>query len=96
MLKYSPYDNIQQDKKYPHIYIETSLVDSEVQYSEPLKYFAKMKQTYNFKYDYKNLVIHIRKEGGHNGSNDRYKQITESMKQYAFILKNNCHHSSFL
>ena len=43
MLGYSPYDNIEH-KAYPTMFIGTGLWDSQVQYYEPAKYVAKLRE----------------------------------------------------
>ena len=89
MLKYSPYDNIDPKKNYPNIYITTGLNDTAVHYSEPLKYFAKIRKSLVFQKNLKKIIIQI-KNTGHSGSNDRYEELLDFAKQYSFILKHNC------
>lgn len=89
ILSYSPYDNIDMNKEYPHIYIVTGLNDSQVQFYEPLKYYAKLTQNKYFKNNQKTLVIDIQTDTGHSGNSSRYQSIQNETQILSFILKNN-------
>ena len=82
MKKYSPYDNI--DKlNYPAIFITSSLYDSQVQYFEPAKYVAKLKE-----YNQSNnpILMKMNLIGGHGGLNGKINQFKEIAEEYSFIL----------
>ena len=82
MKQYSPYDNI--DKlNYPSIFITSSLFDSQVQYFEPAKYIAKLKE-----YNQSENVILMKMNliGGHGGLNGKINQFKETAEEYSFIL----------
>ena len=82
MKQYSPYDNI--DKlNYPSIFITSSLFDSQVQYFEPAKYVAKLKE-----YNQSENVILMKMNliGGHGGLNGKINQFKETAEEYSFIL----------
>lgn len=87
ILSYSPYDNIDLEKEYPHIYITTGLNDSQVQYQEPLKYYAKLSQNRFFKENTKSLLLDIKVDSGHTGTSERYKGIADEAKIISFIIK---------
>lgn len=82
MLSYSPYDNIvAQD--YPHMLITTGLHDSQVQYWEPAKWIAKLRE---LKTDDNTLLMDTNMEAGHGGTSGRFKQYRETALEYAFLL----------
>ncbi len=82
MLKYSPYDNIKK-MEYPSMYITTAYHDSQVQYWEPLKYVAKMRE---YKTDENAFVFDCNMNAGHGGGSGRTSERKERAKIYAFIL----------
>ena len=82
MKQYSPYDNIEK-LNYPSIFITSSLFDSQVQYFEPAKYIAKLKE-----YNQSENVILMKMNliGGHGGLNGKINQFKETAEEYSFIL----------
>ena len=82
MLSYSPYDNVVA-QEYPHILITTGLHDSQVQYWEPAKWIAKLRE---LKTDNNKLLIDTNMETGHGGASGRFKQYKETALEYAFLL----------
>ena len=79
---YSPYDNvIAQD--YPNILVTTGLHDSQVQYWEPAKWVAKLRE---LKTDNNILLLHTNMDAGHGGASGRFEAIKEVAEEYAFIL----------
>jgi len=82
MLSYSPYDNI-QSKEYPNILITTGLHDSQVQYWEPAKWIAKLR---DLKIDNNLLLLRTNMETGHGGTTGRFKVYEEIAQEFAFIL----------
>tara|TARA_Y100000991_G_scaffold112892_1_gene85240 strand:+ start:1601 stop:3742 length:2142 start_codon:yes stop_codon:yes gene_type:complete len=86
MLKYSPYDNIKEDVKYPNILALAGLNDPRVQYWEPAKFVAKLRHHQNK--DNKNIILlKTEMEQGHFGGMDRYKHLKETALTYSFVLK---------
>jgi oligopeptidase B len=83
MLGYSPYDNIGR-RDYPAMFIGTGLWDSQVQYFEPAKYAAKLRE---FKTDAKPVVFRINMEAGHGGKSGRFQRYRESAEQFAYMLQ---------
>ncbi len=79
---YSPYDNV-GDKEYPNILITTGLHDSQVQYWEPAKWIAKLRQ-YN-KSDNK-MFLKTNMETGHGGASGRFEALKEYAEEFAFLL----------
>ncbi len=82
MKSYSPYDNI-QPQNYPAILVTTGLNDANVQYWEPAKWVAKLRQT---KTDKNLLLLKTNMESGHGGPSGRYEQYREAAFDYAFVL----------
>jgi len=82
MKKYSPYDNI--DKlNYPAIFITSSLYDSQVQYFEPAKYVAKLKE---YNQSDNPILMKMNLIGGHGGLNGKINEFKEIAEEYSFIL----------
>jgi oligopeptidase B len=82
MLKYSPYDNIYK-MNYPSIYVTTGYHDSQVQYWEPMKYIAKLRENRTNKNP---LIFDCNMDAGHGGGSGRTAERKEIAKVYAFIL----------
>jgi oligopeptidase B len=82
MLKYSPIDNIHR-MDYPAIYITTGYHDSQVQYWEPMKYVAKVRE---YRTNKNPLVFECNMDAGHGGGSGRTQERLEVAKVYAFIL----------
>jgi len=82
MLSYSPYDNV-STQKYPNMLVTTGLWDSQVQYWEPAKWVAKLRDK---KTDDNLLLLHINMEAGHGGASGRFKRYKETALEYAFML----------
>lgn len=83
MKSYSPYDNIEK-KNYPNILITTGLHDSQVQYWEPAKWTAKLRE---LKTDDNILLFKTDMTSGHGGASGRFESLKEDALEYAFILK---------
>jgi len=83
MLTYSPYDNVGQ-KDYPNILVTSGLHDSQVQYWEPTKWVARLR---DYKTDNNLLLLHTNMDAGHSGASGRFEALHEIALEYAFILK---------
>lgn len=83
MLSYSPYDNIEK-KDYPNLLVTTGLHDSQVQYFEPAKWVAKLRE---LKTDDNLLLLQTNMDAGHGGASGRFQPYKETALQYAFFLK---------
>lgn len=79
---YSPYDNIEK-KAYPNLLITTGYWDSQVQYWEPAKWIAKLR---DYKTDDNLLMMHCNMDVGHGGASGRFEQYKETALEYAFFL----------
>ncbi len=82
MKSYSPYDNIEK-KNYPNILVTTGYWDSQVQYWEPAKYMAKMRE---LKTDNNMLIMWCNMDAGHGGKSGRFEYLKEIALDYAFML----------
>ena len=83
MLSYSPYDNV-TEQEYPNMLVTTGLFDSQVQYWEPAKWVAKLRDK---KADDNLLLLHTNMEAGHGGASGRFERYKEIALDYAFLLK---------
>ncbi len=79
---YSPYDNVEA-KDYPNMLVTTGLHDSQVQYWEPAKWVAKLR---DMKTDDNLLLLHINMEAGHGGASGRFNALKKHARTYAFLL----------
>lgn len=82
ILSYSPYDQVEA-KAYPPTLITTGLHDSQVQYWEPAKWVAKLR---DMKTDDNVLLLHTNMEAGHGGKSGRFEALKEIAMEYAFLL----------
>ncbi len=82
MLEYSPYDQVKA-QNYPNMMVTTGLHDSQVQYWEPAKWVAKLRE---MKTDNNTLLLRTNMETGHGGTTGRFKVYRETAEEYAFIL----------
>ena len=83
MKSYSPYDNVEA-KNYPNLLITTGLHDSQVQYWEPAKWTAKLR---DLKTDSNILIFKTDMSAGHGGASGRFESLKEDALEYAFLLK---------
>jgi oligopeptidase B len=79
---YSPYDQVEA-KNYPNMLVTTGYHDSQVQYWEPAKWVAKLRDV---KTDDNILLLHTNMEAGHGGASGRFEALKETAKDYAFFL----------
>ncbi len=82
MATYSPYDNLEK-KAYPAMFVGTGLWDSQVQYWEPAKYVARLRDVNTSD---KPVVFRTNMEAGHGGKSGRFRRYREQSEMYAFML----------
>ncbi len=82
MLSYSPYDNVKK-QKYPHMLVTTGFHDSQVQYWEPAKWVAKLRDC---NLGDTNILFDVDMDAGHGGASGRFSRHKLTAKQYTFML----------
>ena len=82
MLSYSPYDQVQA-KDYPNMLVTTGYFDSQVQYWEPAKWVAKLREV---KTDNNILLLRTNMDVGHGGASGRFDSLKETARDYTFLL----------
>ncbi len=80
--RYSPYENIER-KDYPNLLVTTGLHDSQVQYFEPAKWVAKLR---DMKTDDNVLLLKTNMDFGHGGASGRFDYLKEIALDYTFFL----------
>ena len=82
MLSYSPYDQVKK-YNYPNLLVTSGFFDSQVQYFEPLKWVAKLREYWQGE---NKLYLHMEMDAGHGGKSGRFRRYKEVALQYAFLL----------
>ena len=82
MLSYSPYDQVKR-QDYPNVLVTTSLHDSQVQYWEPAKWVAKLR---DYKTDDNLLLLQTDMQAGHSGKTGRFQSLEDYALTYTFFL----------
>lgn len=83
MLSYSPYDQVAA-QDYPHMFITAGLHDSQVQYFEPAKWVAKLRE---MKTDDNLLLFDVDMTTGHSGASGRFERFQADALEYTFVLE---------
>lgn len=83
MLSYSPYDQVKA-QDYPAMLVTTGLHDSQVQYWEPAKWVAKLR---DMKTDEHVLLLYTNMDTGHGGASGRFEALKEYAMEYAFMFQ---------
>ncbi len=83
IVTYSPYDNLEA-KAYPAMFVGTGLWDSQVQYWEPAKYVARLR---DLNTSSEPVIFRTNMEAGHGGKSGRFRRYREQAEMYAFMLE---------
>jgi len=82
MLSYSPYDNLKA-QAYPAMFVGTGLWDSQVQYWEPAKYVARLRDLNTGDAP---VLFRTNMDAGHGGKSGRFRRYRELAEMYTFLL----------
>jgi len=82
MFSYSPYDQV-ENLDYPNLLVTAGFFDSQVQYWEPLKWVAKLREYWQGN---NKLLLHTDMESGHGGKSGRFRRYKDYALNYAFLL----------
>jgi len=82
MKQYSPYDNLTK-KEYPNMLVLTSFHDSQVQYFEPAKYVARLR---DLKTDKNTLLFKTNMSGSHGGASGRFERLKERSIEFSWMM----------
>ena len=82
MLSYSPYDQVIK-RNYPNLLVTSGFFDSQVQYFEPLKWVAKLRDYWMGE---NKLYLHMNMDAGHGGQSGRFRRYKEIALEYAYLL----------
>ena len=82
MKQYSPYDNL-KPSEYPSVFVTSSLHDSQVQYFEPAKWIARLRDR---RTNNEPLLMYCNMDAGHGGASGRFEAYKETAMEYAFFI----------
>ena len=82
ILSYSPYDHVRA-QAYPHLLVTSGLHDSQVQYWEPAKWVAKLRDCRS---NDNQLLLYTDMDSGHGGAPGRYQHYRDIAREYAFLI----------
>ena len=82
MKSYSPYDNVKKTN-YPHLLVKTGYHDPRVQYWEPAKWVARLRE---FKTNDNKIYFITDMESGHFGPTGRFQGLKRQALEFAFLL----------
>lgn len=82
MLSYSPYDNVAA-KAYPAMFVTGALWDSQVQYHNPAKWVARLRDR---KTDDHLLLLRMNMAASHGGKSGRFQRYRDTAEEFAFLF----------
>jgi len=89
IASYSPYENL-SSQEYPAILMKVQMQDPRVPFFSTLKYVAKLRElaaipSRQANFGQSNIVVRIKKEGGHFGSVDNQENLNEEIEEFAWL-----------
>lgn len=81
ILKYSPYQNVKKDAKYPEVFILTSTKDDRVHPGHARKMAARMREDGHALFYYENV------EGGHGGAANIEQKVQWSALEFTYLWR---------
>ncbi len=82
ILSYSPYDNV-ESKDYPALLVTAGFHDSQVQYWEPAKWVARLRERATGN---REIFLRTNFDAGHGGAAGRFDQLRETAIELAFLV----------
>lgn len=82
MREYSPFDNVKK-QSYPSLFIRSGFHDSQVQYWEPTKWTARLREMNQAN---SLILLKTNMEAGHGGASGRYKKLQEAAEDLSYVL----------
>lgn len=79
---YSPYDQVTK-QNYPNLLVTTGYHDSQVQYWEPAKWVARLRE---MNIGGSTILFNTNMDAGHGGASGRFEALKETAKDYAFLI----------
>ncbi|WP_336818742.1 S9 family peptidase [Cedecea sp. MMO-103] len=83
LKSWSPYDNV-KPSHYPNLLVTSGLNDSQVQYWEPAKWVAKLRENQRGS---GKILLMTEMQAGHGGKSGRIKRLENTALEYSFILE---------
>lgn len=83
LKSWSPYDNV-KPSHYPNVLVTSGLNDSQVQYWEPAKWVAKLRENQRGS---GKILLFTDMQAGHGGKSGRIKRLESTAREYSFILE---------
>ena len=79
--KYSPYQNVKREAKYPRVFFNTSTADDRVHPGHARKMVAKMEEMGHKVFYFENI------EGGHGGASTNRQRAERTALAYSYLLQ---------
>lgn len=80
---YSPYDQL-KPKNYPYVFVFTGYHDSQVQYWEPAKFVARLRDVTQSQNP---ILFRIDMNSGHSGASGRFEALKDIAHEFSFVLQ---------
>ena len=80
---YSPYDQLKPND-YPYVFVFTGYHDSQVQYWEPAKFVARLRDLSTSK---NQVLFRVDMNAGHSGASGRFDALKDVAHEFSFVLQ---------